>query len=214
MAISPLQSILNLAKGIADKGNTPDVYAKLQVVNNFSPPSISFGTSTPNLTQTSTPQFNTGGTIQSAIKTAVTPRQEPVDYRRAFETTPIQTKAPPIITGAGTLGNWALEAIPRALATVYGELGAPDRKTGQVNIGIDARRLGFNDPKYITATKEIHDRINAGESPLAVALEVGSMKTLDVAFGASLIASALRRSTSLLLRGGVQERLKEQAVLN
>jgi hypothetical protein len=202
-----------MAKGITNIGKpavkTPAPLPTSLPQNNFSAPANPLGLSFPstNTTAMSTPSINTGATIQSTILKGFTPRTEPIDFRRAFEAEPIQTKAPPVVTGAATFGNLLLEAIPRMGATVYGELLAPDKKTGEVNLGFDARRLGFQGSKYETATNEIQRRISAGESPLAVALEVGSIKALDVAFGASMITSIARAAQRQLLKKGVERQM-------
>lgn len=152
------------------------------------------------------PDYTAGGMVRNTIlglpkaaldlaKFEVTPRQTPVPVRRMFETTPIETKAPPIVTQLGNLGFRTAEIIPRAAATVYGEFFAPDRKTGEVNIGINAKRLGYDEPKYQTSTKEVATRINNGENPVAVALDVGSNKTLDLAFGAEMVSGLLKMAT-------------------
>lgn len=150
--------------------------------------------------------------IYKSIKKQFTPREEAVPVRRAFEKEPIMTKAPPVVTGLADLGFWTLEAIPRAGATFYGEVLAPDRKKGEVDIGIDARRLGYEDKKYPTAAQEFKNKVDAGENPWIAGLDVVSNKTLDVAFGAQLFANLAKNITTKLVTGAEDRVLAKQTV--
>jgi hypothetical protein len=141
-----------------------------------------------------------------------TPREEAVPVRRAFEKEPVMTKAPPIVTNLGQLGFSILEAIPRAGATFYGEVLAPDRKTGEVDIGINAKRLGYENEKYTTAAKEFKDKVEAGENPWIAGLNVVSNKTLDVTFGAQLLSGISRFITRKLTSGAIDRKLAKETV--
>ena len=150
--------------------------------------------------------------VYKSIKKQFTPREEAVPVRRAFEKEPVMTKAPPIVTSLGQLGFSLLEAMPRAIATFYGEVSAPERKTGEVDIGINAKRLGYENEKYRTAAKEFKDKVEAGENPWIAGLNVVSNKTLDVAFGAQLISSISRFITRKLTSGAIDRKLAKETV--
>ncbi len=150
--------------------------------------------------------------VYKSIKKQFTPREEAVPVRRAFEKEPIMTKAPPVVTGLADLGFSTLEAILRGVATLYGEVLAPDRKTGEVDIGIDARRLGYEDKKYPTAAQEFKDKVDSGENPWIAGLNVVSNKTLDVAFPAQLLAGIARNVTARLVSGAEDRVLAKQTV--
>lgn len=152
------------------------------------------------------------GLVKNTIVGTVTP--EPVKVRLPFQKEPTDFNAPPIITEPAKFGYALLEAIPKTIATIYGETIAPDKKTGQVNIGIDARRLGYDDPKYPTAAKEVTDKINAGENPWIAGLNIASSKTLDVAFGASLITDLAKMSAAMFLKGGPEAKIEAQNVVD
>lgn len=141
-----------------------------------------------------------------------TAREEAVPVRRAFEKEPVMTKAPPIVTSLGQLGFSILEAIPKAGATFYGEVLAPDRKTGEVDIGINAKRLGYENEKYTTAAQEFKNKVDAGENPWIAGLDVVSNKTLDVAFGAQLFANLTKYITKKLVTGAGDRVLAKQTI--
>ena len=153
-----------------------------------------------------------GFSILEAIPGTVSKRKEAVPVRRVFEKEPVMTKAPPIVTSLGQLGFSLLEAMPRAIATFYGEVSAPERKTGEVDIGINAKRLGYENEKYRTAAKEFKDKVEAGENPWIAGLNVVSNKTLDVAFGAQLISSISRFITRKLTSGAIDRKLAKETV--
>lgn len=134
-------------------------------------------------------------------------REEPVEVRRMFEAEPIETKAPPIVTQLGSLGFALAEAIPRLGATIYGEFIAPERKTGKVNLGFNAKRLGYEESTYPTGAKEVQDCINAGGDPITCSVRTISNKTLDLAFGAQLTTQVLKTIERQLLKGGIEARM-------
>lgn len=152
------------------------------------------------------------------------PRKEAVEVRRPFETTPIKTKAPPIVTGAATFGNMLLEAIPRGLATLYGEVKSYNEEAGKatglnktpketVNIGINARRLGYENDEYTPAVKEIADRVSKGESPWTAGLGVVSGKILDVSVAGQVLKDVAQISTKILLKGGQEAQMEAWNIL-
>ena len=150
-------------------------------------------------------------TAFNLAKEQVTPREEPVEVRRMFEAEPIKTTAPPIVTGLGKLGFDLLEMGPKGIAMAAGEFNK-NRGSGEVNLGFDARRLGFPEAKYKTAEARTNERIQAGEDPLLVALDVGSNTILDLAIGGQIIAGLARKATSLMLKGGVSARLEAKVI--
>jgi hypothetical protein len=162
-------------------------------------------------TAQSTPAVNNNR--KSLIQSLFQPRAEAVPIRRAFEATPVMTKAPPIVTTAADLGYRILEAVPRLAATVGGEILGKG-KPAEIKANIDLRRLGFEDPKYQTAAKEQVDAINKGENPWLSGLRIVSNKTLDVAFGAQLVSDLAKLTTGILLRGGVEARTEAQNVVD
>jgi len=147
------------------------------------------------------------------IKTEFTPRTNAVPIRRLFAKEPTLTKAPPIATQLGGLGFRLIEAVPKAVATIGGELKAGFKPT-TVKSNIDLRRFGFDKPNYVTASKEVTDRINKGENPFIAGLNVLSNKSLDVAFGASLFGDLAKLSTSILLSGGPEAKIEAQNVID
>lgn len=150
---------------------------------------------------------NTVKDLGSKIKSEFTVRSEPVEVRRMFEETPVKTKAPPIVTQLGGLGYSLVEVIPKFAATLYGETVAPDRKTGNVNIGINAKRLGYEESTYPTAARQVQDQIISGTPPAIAALSVISNKTLDLAFGAQLTTQLLSTIEKQLLKGGIESHI-------
>jgi hypothetical protein len=159
----------------------------------------------------------TKGTIKeipNTIATAFKTRKEPVPLRPLFAKEETNTTLPPIVTGLSKFGTDVIESVPRFAATLYGETIAPDKDTGEVDIGIDARRLGYEGEKYPTTSKELQTKLDEGENPWIAALDVGSNKVLDVAFGASVVAGALKSSIARMLKGGVQSRIEAQATLD
>lgn len=151
--------------------------------------------------------------LKKGIVKEFSPRTEAVPIRRPFEITPIETKAPPIVTQLGSLGFAIIEAIPKMAATIGGEFQAKF-KPDTVKANIDLRRLGFDSPEYVTAAKEQQDAINNGENPWISGLKIISTKTLDVAFGAQLVSDLAKLSTSILLKGGVEARIEAQSIVD
>src|SRR3990167_6312400 len=143
-------------------------------------------------------------------------RTEPVLVRRMFEAEPIETKAPPIVTQLSGVGFMFAEMIPKGLATVYGQFLAPkeERKTGSVNIGINAKRLGFEETTFSTAEKRILDCQNAGGSAFQCGLQVGSEMSADVLFPAQLATSVLKTVEKSLLKSGVEKSINAWDLLN
>lgn len=151
------------------------------------------------------------GKVQSFAKNEITP--QPVEVRRAFETTPTKFNAPPIVTQAADLGFRLIEMIPRAIAVAGGEFKSKFQPA-EVTANINLKRLGFETPNYITAAKQVQDAINNGENPWIAGLRVASNSTLDIAFGASLITDLAKLSTKVLLNGGVEARIEAQNVVD
>ena len=179
----------------------------------FTPPDFSFSSPTQTSVAQSTPPTSSDPTIQSFLKSQFTPRTEAVDYRRAFEITPIKTKAPPIVTELSSLGTGLLEAIPRTIATISGEIAGQGKAT-TVSSPVDLRRFGYDTPDYVTAAKEQEDSIKNGENPWLSGLRIMGNKTLDIAFGASMITGLLRASTAKLVAGGVEAKIEAQNVVD
>lgn len=192
-----------------------DIFKPAPAPVKFSKPAVSFGPESPtNKTDSSTPSVGDGsGDLFSFIKNEFTPRTEAVPYRRVFEKEPIMTRMPPIVTQLASFGNQVLEAIPRLAATVGGEAIAHGQPT-EVQSNIDLRRFGFDTPNYVTAAKEQQDAINSGENPWISGLRIMSNKTLDVAFGASLVANLMTSATEKLLAGGAEARIEAQNIVD
>jgi hypothetical protein len=169
---------------------------KAPTINN-----LSFNT-TPNITAQSTPAFAPTGTPNLNPIALFKPRSEPVEVRRVFEKTPVKTKAPPIVTGLAGLGRDIVEMIPKGLATLYGESKYKTTGKESIPIGIDARRIGFDEQNYTTAVKEIADRVDKGESPWGASIGVASEKALDVIVVGQILKSVANVSTKLLKKGG------------
>lgn len=146
-------------------------------------------------------------------KSIFTTREEAVPVRRAFEVEPILTKAPPIITTSAQLGFSLLEAIPRAMATVGGELKA-EFQPQEVESNINLKRFGFEGKNYKTASLQMKEALDGGENPWIAGLRIVSEKTLDIAFGASLLKDLLKLSTSILLRGGSEAKIEAQQIVD
>lgn len=145
------------------------------------------------------------------VKNEFTPQD--VEIRNLFGIESNTVKTAPIIKQVLDLDFRLLEAIPRALGTLGGELKGKGEATG-VNLGIDARRLGFDTPEYQTASKEQTDAINNGENPWISGLRIMSNKTLDIAFGASLVSDLSKLSTKLLLGGGAESKVEAQNIVD
>lgn len=171
------------------------------LVDNFKPNAMS----TPAIAPEGTPDLN-------PIK-LFKPRTEPVEIRRPFETTPVKTKAPPIVTGFASFGNSIVEMIPKGLATLYGETKYKTTGKETVDIGIDARRLGFKEKEYTTAVKEIADRVTAGESPWGASIGVTSEKALDVIVVGQVLKSIANVSMQVLKKGGQNASIEAWNVL-
>jgi hypothetical protein len=180
---------------------------------NYSSPKYSLNQPIQN-TAMSTPMTNTDTSDPlHAIANIFTPRTTPVPIRRAFETTPTETTAPPVVTTLANAGYRLLEAVPRMATTIFGEAKGGGKPT-TVQANIDLRRFGFDTPNYVTAAKEQQDAINKGENPWVSGLNIVSNKTLDVAFGASILSDLASLSSKVMLSGGVEARVEAQNVLD
>lgn len=149
----------------------------------------------------------------------VTPRKEPVQVRRPFEATPIDTTLPPIVTQAASFGTGPAEALPRAGVTLAGEAVGLGRalkgqQPGTVDLGFDMRRLGYDTPEYQTAAQEIQDAINKGENPWQAGLRVIFTKALDVALGAQLFSGIAKILTAKLLAGNLESKVIAQDIVD
>jgi hypothetical protein len=209
---TPLQLILQGAMGIfGGKDKAPQQNAfQAPIGANLNPTQTKVAYDKFNTKPISKPQT----LVQKAggfIKNEFTPQN--VEVRRAFEKTPVTKYVPPIVAQAGAFGFSLLEAIPRAIATVEGEAKGK-LQPNSVNVGIDLRRLGYDKPQYVTASKEQEDAINNGENPWLSGLRIVSQKALDVAFGASLVTDLFKLSTKILLSGGPQAKIEAQNVVD
>jgi hypothetical protein len=92
-----------------------------------------------------------------------TPRQEAVPIRRAFETTPIMTKAPPVVTALGGIPGAIAESIVRTPAQLKATFTGKD-----VKLPFDARRVGIEtgvvQPTAVKFQNEV-DRYNTEQPP-------------------------------------------------
>ena len=186
---------------------TPDISITPRL-GNMPMPAMSISGSTQAVPDETTPNITPKTFWDMGVK-AVTPRKEPVDVRRPFESTPIKTTLPPIVTGLASFGTGIVEAIPKGASTLYGEA-----TRGGNLFGMDQRRLGFDTPEYQTASKEVTDAIDKGENPWQAGLRVMSTKTLDVAFGAQLFSGIAKTLTAQLLRGDLASRVTAQDIVD
>lgn len=151
------------------------------------------------------------GKTKAAVKEAYTPVE--TEVRFPFQIEPTKVQAAPITKEAARMTFDLIEAIPRFVATAGGEFKA-GFKPESVKANIDLRRFGFEKPEYQTASKEVLDAINNGENPWIAGLRTFSNKTLDVAFGASMVSDLAKMSTAVLLRGGSEARIEAQNIVD
>lgn len=133
------------------------------------------------------------GAVEPVTLTGPRIVQAPVAAANAFIRSIIEAPARAFITGGSELKR----------TSELNKANKEDRyiKEEPIDFKFDLRRLGYIDEKYITAGKEIQNRVAKGESPLVAFLNVVPQKSLDVAFGAQVISS-LANSLSQVLRVG------------
>ena len=173
-------------------------------------------------TRTTTPLTNERGTLddlKSLGKFLFT--QGEIKPRKLFQTSE-ETAAekpltgPRIYTGtvaaANAFARTFIEMPFRFAATVAGETIQTLKKSKaliedkplpeSLDLGVNLKRFGYDEKKYLDAGSEIKKKIQKGESPLAATVGVFSDKLLDLAFGAQVVKQFADVSYRVLGSGG------------
>lgn len=80
-------------------------------------------------------------TITGIFKNEFSVRETPVEVRPLFAKTPIETKAPPIVTQLGGIGNYLAELLPKVVSQTVANFSTSQKST--LPFGLDKRRIGL-----------------------------------------------------------------------
>lgn len=117
---------------------------------------------------------------------------------------------------AGSVVNTIYDIIPRGAVTAFdGFISATESITGQEpgsikidpGLGVDMRRFGYDQPKYVRAYEEAANKISEGQDPLSTILGVTSSKSLDILFGAQMAQAILGEVVASLGKKGSAQQI-------